>query len=114
MQTDNRIPKAHPSVPPGARVRIRRGYTLREIAGEYLAVPVSDEEGAAGRLAILNGTGKYLFALLEEETTPEKLLKNMLDAFDVSPPEAEADIAEFLSALAKNGLLHIHSREDEK
>lgn len=115
LQQHNGITQARMAfgpVPQGAACRVKRGYTLREIAGEYLAVPVSDEEGAAQCLAILNGTGKFLFDLLAEEKTPAELLQTMLDTFEVSPREAETDIAEFLHILAQNGLLHINPRPE--
>lgn len=107
-------PQPTGKAPPGAVYRIRPGYTLREVAGEHLAIPVSDEAGASGRLAILNTTGKFLFRLLQRGMTREMLLTEMLEAFDVSPEEARADIGTFLAQLAQNGLLHINSLEDTK
>ena len=69
------VPSSLGEAPPGARYRVRPGYALREIAGEHLAIPVSDEAGASGRLAILNTTGRFLFRLLEMEMTLIKILQ---------------------------------------
>ena len=107
-------PQPTGEAPPGAVYRISPGYALREIAGEHLAVPVSDEAGASGRLAILNTTGQFLFRLLQQGMTREMLLTEMLEVFDVSPEEARADIDAFLAQLAQNGLLHINALEDTK
>ena len=107
-------PQPTGKAPPGAVYRIRPGYTLREVAGEHLAIPVSDEAGASGRLARLNTTGRFLFRLLEMEMTREALLGELLDTFDVSAEEASADIDAFLAQLAQNDLLHIKSLEDTK
>ena len=84
--------------------RIRDGYVLREIAGEYLAIPVSLPE-AESRVAILSEGGKFIWEKLHEEKTIAELVADMTAEFDVSPETARQDIVEFLDNLKANQLL---------
>ncbi len=83
---------------------IKDGYIVREIAGEYLAVPVKSESGA--HIVILNPTGRFLWEHLSNPKNFQELLDAMLKEFEnVTPKEAEADLKEFLEELEKSSLL---------
>lgn len=86
-------------------MRIIPGFILREIAGETIAVP----SGAAARrisgLVALNGSGKFLFELLQEEKTEAELVSALTEAYEVEEPLARADVAEFLALLREHNLL---------
>ena len=81
------------------------GYAVREIAGEYIAVPVDVSSAAPPQTVLLNETGYFLWTLLQQETTYKNLIHRMTDEFEVSADEAEKDIDEFLSCLEKYNLL---------
>ena len=81
------------------------GYAVREIAGEYIAVPVEVSSAAPPQTVLLNETGYFLWTLLQQETTYKNLIHRMTDEFEVSADEAEKDIDEFLSCLEKYNLL---------
>ena len=81
------------------------GYAVREIAGEYIAVPVEVSSKAPPQTVLLNETGYFLWTLLQQETTYKNLIHRMTDEFEVSADEAEKDVDEFLSCLEKYNLL---------
>ena len=81
------------------------GYAVREIAGEYIAVPVEVSSAAPPQTVLLNETGYFLWTLLQQETTYKNLIHRMTDEFEVSADEAEKDVDEFLSCLEKYNLL---------
>ncbi len=87
------------------KFRIDPGYAVREIAGEYIAVPVEVSSAAPPQTVLLNETGYFLWTLLQQETTYKNLIHRMTDEFEVSADEAEKDIDEFLSCLEKYNLL---------
>lgn len=87
------------------KFRIDPGYAVREIAGEYIAVPVEVSSKAPPQTVLLNETGYFLWTLLQQETTYKNLIHRMTDEFEVSADEAEKDIDEFLSCLEKYNLL---------
>ncbi len=82
---------------------IKQGYVAREIAGEYLAVPVDNSVGS--NIIVLNEVSKFLWDELKTEKTFDELLNAMLGNYDVSKEEAEADLKDFLMQLVENGLL---------
>ncbi len=83
---------------------IKQGYVAREIAGEYIAVPVDSSCGA--HIVVLNPVSKFLWDELKTEKTLDELLDAMLKNYDVPREEAEQDLKEFLMQLIENGLLN--------
>ncbi len=82
---------------------IKQGYVAREIAGEYIAVPVDSSCGT--NIVILNPASKFLWDELSTERSFDELLDALLKNYDVSKEEAETDLKEFLMQLIENGLL---------
>ncbi len=85
------------------KFNIKQGYVAREVAGEYLAVPVDSSVGS--NIVVLNEVSKFLWDELKTEKTFDELLDAMLGNYDVSKEEAEVDLKEFLMQLIENGLV---------
>ena len=86
-------------------MKIAKEYILREIAGDYIIVPVRAAALEFNGMITVNETGASLWEKLREGTTKEELLHAMLEEYEVSEKEAEADIQEFLQMLQKNKIL---------
>ena len=86
-------------------MKIEKEYILREIAGDYIIVPVGATALEFNGMITVNETGAFLWEKLREGTTKEELLHAMLEEYEVSEKEAEADIQEFLQMLQKNKIL---------
>lgn len=84
---------------------IKGDYVLRQIAGEYLAIPINNEAGEDANIVILNPVSQFIWKELEAEKTFDELLNAVTKEFDVSKEEASADIKEFLEGLEQSGLL---------
>ena len=82
---------------------VKQGYVAREIAGEFIAVPVDNSVGS--NIIVLNEVSKFLWDELKTEKTFDELLNAMLGNYDVSKEEAESDLKDFLMQLVENGLL---------
>lgn len=82
---------------------IKQGYVVREIAGEFIAVPVDSSCGT--NIIILNPVSKFLWDELRQEKSFDELLDAMLKNYTVSKEEAESDLKEFLMQLVGNNLL---------
>lgn len=89
----------------GWLLKARSGYVLRDIAGEYLLIPVELEDGSQSQMAVLNEVGKFLWELLQGEQTVDSLAQAVTGEYEVSREEAEADICEFLDLLSHHQLL---------
>ncbi len=83
---------------------IKQGYVVREIAGEFIAVPVDSSCGT--NIVILNPVSKFLWDELKTEKSFEELLNAILSNYDVSKEEAESDLKDFLMQLIENGLFN--------
>lgn len=82
---------------------VKQGFVVREIAGEFIAVPVDSSCGA--NIVILNPVSKFLWEQLRSEKSFEELLDAMLANYTVSKEEAEADLKDFLYQLEESNLL---------
>ncbi|MBQ9851050.1 MAG: PqqD family protein [Clostridia bacterium] len=82
---------------------IKQGFVVREIAGEFIAVPVDSSCGTS--IIVLNPVSKFLWEELRSEKSFDELLDAMLKNYDVSREEAETDLKEFLAQLTENGLI---------
>ncbi len=82
---------------------IKQGYVVREIAGEFIAVPVDSSCGS--NIIILNPVSKLLWDELKTEKSFDELLDAILKNYDVSKEEAETDLKEFLMQLVENNLI---------
>ena len=77
---------------------LKDGFVLREIAGEFLAVPVNSVENSA-QLIVLNPVSAEIWKMLETEKTVSELVDGITAEFAVSREEAQGDILAFLEQL---------------
>ena len=86
-------------------MHIVSGFIIREIAGDTVAIPSGAAAHKLSGLIALNGSGKFLFDLLQSPQTEESLLCAMLDNFEIDSETALSDIREFLDILRKSDVL---------
>ncbi len=83
-------------------MRIVPGFVVREVAGETIAIPTGDAARELSGLIALNGCGKFLFELLQENVSEESLVEALLQRYEIDIATAKSDVAEFLESL-RNG-----------
>ena len=86
-------------------MKIKEGFMLKNIAGANVVVPVGSNTVSFKSVITLNESGAFLWKRLENETTPEDVIKAMLVEYDVDEATAKADIDEFIELLKKADLL---------
>jgi sensor domain CHASE-containing protein len=79
-------------------MKLKKGFVLREVAGETVVVPVNAELNFNGMIT-LNETAKVLWKVLENETTEDALVKALLGEFNVDEATAQNDVALFIQKL---------------
>ena len=79
-------------------MKLKKGFVLREVAGETVVVPVNAELNFNGMIT-LNETAKVLWNILENETTEDALVKALLGEFNVDEATAQNDVALFVQKL---------------
>ena len=85
-------------------MKLKEGFVLGEIAGEYVVLPSGDELNLH-IMTSLNASGKFLWELLQEETTEEKLVEAVLANYEINRDEAAAYVTEFVEKLRANDFL---------
>lgn len=86
-------------------MRVVPGFVVREVAGETIAIPTGDAAKKLSGLVALNGCGKFLFELLNEDQTEDSLVKALLDNYDIDSETARKDVEEFLESLKKGNVI---------
>ena len=79
-------------------MKLKKGFVLREVAGETVVVPVEAELNFNGMIT-LNEAAKVLWNILENETSTEELVKAILSEFDVDEKTAQNDVDAFVQKL---------------
>ncbi len=87
-----------------ATFKIKSGYVLREIEGEFLAIPFAPELNSAN-IIILNPVSGFLWEKLQADCTLSQLVKAVTENFKIDATTAQSDIEEFLQALKENNML---------
>lgn len=86
-------------------MKINKEYVLREIAGDYIIIPIGSTALEFNGLITVNEVGVTLWKMLQEEVTLDDLVQGVLAEYDVSEEVAREDIQEFLDELVKGGIL---------
>lgn len=81
------------------------GFVVRQIAGETIAIPAGAAARELSGLLALNGSGQFLFELLQSEQTEDSLVSAMLETYEIDEATARADVAEFVEILRTSGVL---------
>lgn len=86
-------------------MKIKNGFTLRDVAGEYMVMPTGDEIERFGGTLILNETGAFFWEKLQAPTAREDVLDALLAEYDIDPTTAARDLDAFLETLRTYGVL---------
>ena len=85
-------------------MKLKDGFIMRQVAGETVVIPSGDQLDL-NKMITLNGTGAFLWKLLETETTQEKLVEALLGEYDVDARTAAKCVEEFIGKLDGYGFL---------
>ncbi|HOJ10325.1 MAG TPA: PqqD family protein [Clostridiales bacterium] len=80
-------------------MRIKSDYILREVAGNYVVVPVGKAAVNFNGMMTLNETGAFIWKELSVEISEEQLLAALLGKYDIDEATAKADISCFFEKL---------------
>ena len=86
-------------------MHIRPGFVLKEIAGEYYAIPFDESYEEHGTMISLNHSAAFLWQQLEEETEETALREAVVEMYQITPALAEDAVREFLQYLREAQLL---------
>jgi len=81
-------------------------FVARNIAGEYLLVPIRQPAGEEPSIFALNEVSGFVWEQIDGERQVHQIRDAVVQEFDVSPDDAEADLVDFLQQLAEVGAIH--------
>lgn len=86
-------------------MKIKKGFTVRNIAGSDIVVPVGNAEKIFNGMITLNESGAFFWECLKEETTPSEVVKKVCDEYDIDEQTVKNDVEKFINMLRENNLL---------
>lgn len=86
-------------------MKIKKGFILKELGGQYVAVATGEASRIFQGVVKLNGTGAFLWGLLEKGATRDELVNGLLAEYDVERDRAESSVSAFLEKLKTEKML---------
>jgi hypothetical protein len=85
------------------RYRKSSNLVFRQIADEYVLVPIHHDVADMEAVYTVGGVGVRMWELLDGERDGHTILEQILEEYDVTSEEAQADLVEFLAQLESIG-----------
>lgn len=86
-------------------MKIKENFVLREIAGDYIIVPVGNTTLNFNGMMTVNEVGKFIWEQLQNDITLKELVKKITGEYEVDEETATADAEEFIERLEQGGIL---------
>ena len=86
-------------------MRIDKEFVLREIADEYIIIPIGKTVLEFNGLVTVNEVGVSIWKMLQEKETFDDIVQGILNEYDVEEEVAREDVQEFLDTLINGGIL---------
>lgn len=86
-------------------MKIKEGFTLNEVAGNYIACPTGKLVKKFNGTVTLNETGAFIWKQLESEKNESQLVSALMKEYDVDENTASRAVGKVLETLKKEGLV---------
>jgi len=77
----------------------------REIAGEFILVPIHHKAGEADSIYVLNETGTRIWELADGKRTLADIIRMITEEFDVDDKTIADDLVEYVGEMVTSGTL---------
>ena len=85
-------------------MKIKSGFMLREIAGQWVVVPLGSRVVEFNNIMTLSESGAILWRLLEKGAEENELVLALLAEYDVDDVTARTDVKLFLGSIQEKQL----------
>lgn len=87
-------------------MKIKEGFELREVCGEYIVVAHGDKNIDFSKVISLNESAAVMWkAVAGKEFTPDDLYAALTDTYEVEECTAKADVARIIAEWKEIGLI---------
>lgn len=90
-------------------VKIKEGYILRELGGEFCIFHENDSEnGSLDGLPSVNETCLFLWDRLERGADTNEMIRAVAQKFSIDEDDAEYEVGEFLAKLIHGNVVELN------
>ena len=86
-------------------MKMKDGFVLRKIAGQYMAVPVGARAKELHGMIGLNETGAFIWERLSGSLSLESIVQALCETYEVDERSATASVQSFCQRLQEEGVL---------
>ena len=86
-------------------MKARKGFILRNLAGEYVLAPVGDQVKAFDSLLLMNELSAFIWEKLQRDVSRQELISAILDDYDVDAETCARDLDAALEEMRETGIL---------
>ncbi len=86
-------------------MKVKKDYILRQVADEYILIPVGQAALNTKGLIRLSESGYLLYERMQKECDAKELVELLLSEYDVSEEAATSDVQSFLNQMKTIGML---------
>lgn len=86
-------------------MKIKEDFMLRNIAGDWIVVPMGERLAEFNGMIKLNESGAFIWKLLETGAARDEIIATMLKEYDVDAETASAEADMFLEKLTEAHIL---------
>ena len=84
-------------------MKIKKGFVVREVGGENIAVPVGETAREFRGMVKLNSTALFLWNFFKSDKTFDEAVSALTEEYDVSRDDAEEGVRSFIKIAGENG-----------
>lgn len=84
-------------------MKIKEGFMLRNVADNYVVVPMGKEAADFNGMITLNETGAFMWGCLEKGCTKEELVAKVLEEYEAEEEQVIQSVERFVKEIEENG-----------
>lgn len=85
-------------------MKIKDGFMLREIAGQWVVVPLGSRVVEFNSIMTLTESGAILWRMMEKGSGEDEMIKALLAEYDVDESVVREDVHAFVESVVDKGI----------
>ena len=86
-------------------MKLKYDFAIQEVADKFVAVGKDRETGDVAKVLKLNETGSLILLALQNGDDVAAIVSQLLEKYDVTPQEAEAEVNAFIDMITSCSIL---------
>jgi len=86
-------------------MKIKKGFVVREVAGEIVAVPTGKLLEEFQEIITLTKSAKFVWELLQEDRTIEEISQKLVEKYKIDTAKARNDVEKFIKTLQEKDII---------